>query len=562
MYPSSATMRDVRSAPSPKLGGRLYWSLRREAEALVQLESAGQGVTIAILDGALDRGHPAFAQADLKPGFFTSARSGGAAIQHGTAVASLILGRGPSGGGLAPKATGLPITIYGGDGNVGVLPCSQDDLATALEAALAASAEIINISGGGFDASGAPSPRLASVLAACARAGVAVIAAAGNDGCACPHVPAASPGVLAIGALSDDGHPLASSNWGDAYRGHSLAAPGARLPAAEAFGGWAEYAGTSYATALASGLAAKLLSGARRRRPDLRGADVIEALLRTARPPEGAWSVQHLGGTLDPRAALDWLNTPRRPASGSVRPTGGPGEAAMAAAALSPSGEGCADSERVYAVAALAVARSENAEGSVAELMRAAPSPAVRAAIQEGRIHEPGWTWSLNSGGRPILILQPDGAFARENTDWLAAAIQRQWAGEACRIAVAGWISGVHRKTGLPILRPERLGLAAWPRASQPLARMTRGAGRTGVDRALNFALTRLASEKPVSALQPASATVLPSALGRPQSHETAVAFFDPLHRLSAGRKIWRATVDVSDVLPVIVDGPHEYWTS
>ena len=56
----------------------------------------------------------------------------------------------------------------------------------------------------------------------CEDNNVLVVAAAGNDGCACLHVPAAVPSVLAVGA---DGKPLETSNWGEAYRSNGILAP-------------------------------------------------------------------------------------------------------------------------------------------------------------------------------------------------------------------------------------------------------------------------------------------------------------------------------------------------
>ena len=43
---------------------------------------------------------------------------------------------------------------------------------------------------------------------------VLIVAAAGNDRCACLHLPAALPSVLAVGAMDDDGYPLEFSRLG------------------------------------------------------------------------------------------------------------------------------------------------------------------------------------------------------------------------------------------------------------------------------------------------------------------------------------------------------------
>ena len=93
---------------------------------------------------------------------------------------------------------------------------SQSDLARAISLALTVGANVINISGGKYDPTGEPEPYLAQVIELCAKQNVLVVAAAGNDGCACPHVPAASPWVLAVGAMDERGEPLESSNWSSA----------------------------------------------------------------------------------------------------------------------------------------------------------------------------------------------------------------------------------------------------------------------------------------------------------------------------------------------------------
>ena len=48
-------------------------------------------------------------------------------------------------------------------------------------------------------------PLLADVVRQCARQGVLIVAAAGNEGCACLHVPAALESVLAVGAMDAAG---------------------------------------------------------------------------------------------------------------------------------------------------------------------------------------------------------------------------------------------------------------------------------------------------------------------------------------------------------------------
>src|SRR5207247_1268487 len=83
-------------------------------------------------------------------------------------------------------------------------------------------AHVVNISGGQFAPSGGAHPLLADAVRSCTSRGILVVAAAGNDGCDCLHLPAALPNVLTVGALDRAGRPLAFSNWGAAYRSHGI----------------------------------------------------------------------------------------------------------------------------------------------------------------------------------------------------------------------------------------------------------------------------------------------------------------------------------------------------
>src|SRR5262249_36508861 len=149
-------------------------------------------------------------------------------------------------------------------------PCSQLDLARALTEAALAGARVINVSGGQPSPAGAAHPLLADLVRDCARRGVLIVAAAGNEGCECLHVPAALDAVLAGGAVAGGGGPLGFSNWGGPYRAQGVLAPGERVVGARPGGGLEAASGTSPATALVSGVAALLLSLHLRRggRPD------------------------------------------------------------------------------------------------------------------------------------------------------------------------------------------------------------------------------------------------------------------------------------------------------
>ena len=216
-------------------------------------------VCIAILDGPVDLAHPCFADARITraDSLVLDEAGAGAMSGHGTHVASIVFGKPATGAlGLAAGCRGVVVPIF--QDTSGHL--SQLDLARAIERAMLSGADVINISGGELVELGEADPLLARTVETCERNGVLIVAAAGNDGCDCLHVPAALPTVLAVGALGRNGIALPSSNFGDRYARGGVLAPGEAIPGAIPGGAIAELTGSSFATPIVSALAALLLS--------------------------------------------------------------------------------------------------------------------------------------------------------------------------------------------------------------------------------------------------------------------------------------------------------------
>lgn len=259
------------------------------------------GVCVAVLDGPVDMGHPCFAGADITrlDTLVHDPAGPGPMSTHGTHVASVIFGQpGSPVPGIAPRCRGLIAPVF----REGERRLSQLDLARAIEQAVQAGAHIINISGGQQSPEGQAEGVLGRALRLCEDSNVLVIAAVGNDGCPCLHVPAAVPSVLGVGALGADGTPLESSNWGEGYRSHAILAPGEKINGASPGGGTVLLTGSSFATPIVSGAAAVLLSiqVSQGRRPDPR--EVRRVLLDTAlscQPRDGPECQRYLVGTLN-----------------------------------------------------------------------------------------------------------------------------------------------------------------------------------------------------------------------------------------------------------------------
>lgn len=219
-------------------------------------------VRVAFLDGNVDTSHKSLSGAPLDhvsiPPFTATGK--GLARYHGTHLVSLVLGQhGTEVEGLAPRCQGLVIPIFG-NGDSSGLVVSQLDLARGILYALEQGAHLINISGGQPEPSGQPHPLLKQAVRECEASETVIVAAAGNDACDCLHVPAAISSVVVAGAVDLQGHMLALTNWGQAYSGHGVLAPGKDILGARDGGGIAPGTGTSFAAAIVTGVAALLLS--------------------------------------------------------------------------------------------------------------------------------------------------------------------------------------------------------------------------------------------------------------------------------------------------------------
>lgn len=237
---------------------------------LSELHALGYGnpaIKIAVLDGPANLQHTCF---NTDEGNFIPwtdqgvkfSSSSGLALNHGTAVCSMIFGKpGSPVEGVAPGCSGLIIPIYHQNQKGNFSPASQVDLARAIKIAITQGANIINISGGEFSKSGDPDFFLKQAIDECTKAGVLIIAAAGNEGCSCLHVPAADKNVLAVGSMDETGNPTSETNFGAHYQINGILVQGKNQTAALAGGETFQTNGaTSYATPIISGIAGLLMS--------------------------------------------------------------------------------------------------------------------------------------------------------------------------------------------------------------------------------------------------------------------------------------------------------------
>ena len=205
-------------------------------------------VSVGMIDSSIRADHPAFSSASHRPTLVTRAFVDQGLVEtsgHGTAVAGVMIGKGPGLEPLLPNAT-----IYGAS-----VVYSQDaynqgatviHLLEALDwLVVEPSLQVINIS-----MTGPANRLLQQAIAGAQQHGKVIVAAAGNEGpFAQPLYPAAYEGVIGVSAVAVDGSVYRWANQGDYI---DFAAFGVSVPTARADGSIGRESGTSMAAPVVS----------------------------------------------------------------------------------------------------------------------------------------------------------------------------------------------------------------------------------------------------------------------------------------------------------------------
>ena len=203
-------------------------------------------VRIGLIDSGVDGGHAVLAGANIVRHDCDDKAMPAA---HGTAVASLLIGRADGFQGVIPGATLYAADIFCGHGGG-----SMSLLAIALDWMARERVPVVNIS-----LVGSKSVLLTGLVRAMTARGHLLVAAVGNDGPTAPPLyPAAYPDVVGVTGV-DIRHKVLP----EACRGEQVdfAAAGAGLEAAAVGGGFEEVRGTSFATPIVAALLAASLIG-------------------------------------------------------------------------------------------------------------------------------------------------------------------------------------------------------------------------------------------------------------------------------------------------------------
>ena len=652
-------------------------SIETEIHKLWNLTQGDSQICVAILDGLVDQSHDCLNAANLTrlPTLIQGeATANGSMSGHGTHVASIIFGQHNSSElrGIAPQCRGLIVPIFG-DNNKKL---SQLDLSRAIEQAVNAGAHIINVSAGQLTDNGEAEGWLDRAVQLCKDHNVLIVAAAGNDGCECLHVPASLPTVLAVGAMNDQGKPIDFSNWGESYQNQGILAPGEHILGAKPGGGTQKLSGTSFATPIVSGVAALLLSLQVQRGETPDPAKVRAVLLETAIPCTDkdtddisrcllgklniSGALQYFtGGTmseeLDTVETVDSIEAAGcgcAEITNSAEPEPNPEEfippeffpvvpAVTTSAPLTNSSNSqfttmsnrtsnyitasqapsdLAEVNLVYALGTLGYDfGSEARRDSFKQLMpgvqidgTAIPANPYDARqmvdyLGDNLSEAKSLIWTLNLELTPIYAIEPGGAFARDVYGILQELLSGQIQAEDSenyveRVSIPGILSGRSVKlfSGqvVPVIEvPNIRGMYGWKvntlvqaaiqtvqaqasEAQEESIRRTLGSflsriyydlrnlGTTSQDRALNFASTNAFqaastfAEAVATGMELDSITVEKSPFCRLDSDcwDVKLKFFDPENSRRA-KKLFRFTIDVSDIIPVTL-GEVRSWST
>ncbi|MGW0333387.1 type VII secretion-associated serine protease mycosin [Streptomyces sp. NPDC003011] len=275
--------------PSKNYTGR-PWALQRVNLDELWAQSTGKNVQVAVIDTGVDTKNPQLTRAvDASRGknLLPEKNSEGEKIDrgnsqgttdtvgHGTRVAGIIAARPLEGTGfvgLAPDATIIPIKQNDAEGNG-----TAATLATAIRAAVAAGADVINIS---QDTANAvrPAQALEDAVDYALGQDVVVVASAGNDGLGGNvkiTYPASYEGVLAV-AASDRNNERASFSQSGEFVG--VAAPGVDMISTVPGGGHCSDNGTSFSAPYVAGVAALLKS----KYPEWSAQEIVAQIEQTA----------------------------------------------------------------------------------------------------------------------------------------------------------------------------------------------------------------------------------------------------------------------------------------
>jgi subtilisin family serine protease len=283
-----------RGVESRSAGGDLRLALRAGQDANTGSgadPSSGGGTKVGLIDGGVDTSHDVFRDIVIHQHGCSAAP---VAEAHGTAVASLMIGRSSRFHGAAPGSELYAADVYCGLPTGGAV----DAVAEALSWLVREHVPVINVS-----LVGPPNVMLENVVRLVNARGYLIVAAVGNDGPAAPPLyPASYPDVVGVTAVDARERALL-----EACRGRQVkfAAPGADMSAANPAQSFAAVRGTSFASPIVAGLLAEVIHEPDKAAAQRAVADLAARAVDLGAPgPDPVYGFGLVGGDLHPEIAL------------------------------------------------------------------------------------------------------------------------------------------------------------------------------------------------------------------------------------------------------------------
>lgn len=219
-----------------------------EATAAPGYTAQDRAARVGLIDGGVAVTHPVFSGAEFQ---FQGCEDKRVPSAHGTAVASLLVGRSEGFRGSAAGARLYAADVYCGVPTGGAVDAVAESLAWMARERV----PVVNIS-----LVGPPNRMLENVIRVVLARGHILVAAVGNDGPAAPPLyPAAYPGVVGVTGVDARRRVLLEAGRGPHV---DFAAPGADMAAANTASPYAAVRGTSFAAPIVAGLLASRVTEA------------------------------------------------------------------------------------------------------------------------------------------------------------------------------------------------------------------------------------------------------------------------------------------------------------
>jgi subtilisin family serine protease len=249
----------------------IYLESGAEPEQTAQAETSSASapatdspVKIGLVDGGVDVTHMVFHNVAIE---HSGCDGKIIASAHGTAIASLLVGKSAMFNGVIPGAQLFAADVYCGLATGGAVDFVVDAIAWLTQQ----SVPVINVS-----LVGPPNLMLERIVKLAVARGYLIVAAVGNDGPAArPLYPASYPGVIGVTAVDAHRKVLLEAARGPQV---SFAAPGADMAAASLSNSFTAVRGTSFAAPIVAGMLAQSLHA-----PDIQAAsEAVELLAQQA----------------------------------------------------------------------------------------------------------------------------------------------------------------------------------------------------------------------------------------------------------------------------------------